>query len=252
MAVSAAERLGIDDRLRRLRRAWASPNELRNERDEAALRVLMSGILNPDSNSIDVGAHRGSVLEEIIRLAPHGRHIAYEPVADDHAALARRFPQVDVRAKALSNRTGVSEFLVATEAPAYSALQWVPARPDTAYVYPTEEQLPTRAVEVEVERLDDAVPNDFRVDFIKIDVEGAEYQVLEGGMETLCTDRPVVAFEHSLGCQRYGAEPGGVYELLAGKAGLRIFDIDGGGPYDQAAFSEEVCSIRRWFFFARP
>ena len=64
--------------------------------------------------------------------------------------------------------------------------------------------------------------------------------------------RPVVAFEHGVGARHYGHEPGEIHELLTERAGLRIFDIDGGGPYDRAALRDEVLSLRRWFFFARP
>jgi FkbM family methyltransferase len=247
--MSIAKRLGFEDRARLLRLALGSPIEVRNRRDDAALRVLMSSVLNRDSNCVDVGAYRGKFVKEMVRLAPEGRHIAYEPMPEYQADLTKRFPQVDVRQKALYNRTGVTDFLIDTEDPACSALPWSPPTPQTAHFNEVRDGRPMKSIESEVERLDDAIPPDLRIDFIKIDVEGSEYQVLEGALRTLCTHQPVVAFEHGHRCQLYGAEPGAVHDLLTTEAGLRIFDIDGGGPYDRAGLADEM--RRRWFFFAR-
>ncbi len=35
-------------------------------------------------------------------------------------------------------------------------------------------------------------------------------------------------------------------------AGLRIYDMDGGGPYDRAGFIDEAHGGRRWNWIARP
>jgi hypothetical protein len=142
---------------------------------------------------------------------------------------------VDVRTAALFNESGRRPFNARADEPALSGL-----------ADPSDPQ-----PEVDVARLDDALPEGYRPTLIKIDVEGAEHQVFEGALETLRRHQPVVAFEHSLGCRHYGQEPGGVYELLQ-SARLRIFDMDGRGPYDRIEFTREVLSLRRWFFFARP
>ena len=233
--LKGAELLGREDTARALRDALRDQHERRNRRDDEALTVLMAGVLSRDSNCIDVGAHRGIILEQMVRLAPEGRHIAFEPYPGLGAELADRFPGVDVRTTALFNERSRRPFNARADDPGLSGLA------DPAGQQPA----------VDVVRLDDALPEGYRPALIKVDVEGAEYQVLEGGLETLRRHQPVVAFEHSLGCRHYGKEPGGVYELLE-SAGLRIFDIDGGGPYDRGEFTQEVLGLRRWFFFARP
>ncbi|MCL9782974.1 FkbM family methyltransferase [Vibrio sp. S4M6] len=48
---------------------------------------------------------------------------------------------------------------------------------------------------VRVERLDDICPSDIPIGVMKIDVEGMEYQVLNGATETINNHRPVIAFE---------------------------------------------------------
>jgi hypothetical protein len=44
-----------------------------------------------------------------------------------------------------------------------------------------------------------------------------------------------------------------VHDLLCARAGLRIFDMDGEGPFDRASF-ERIADPpgRRWNFLARP
>ena len=245
--LAAARRSDQEDRLRELRWALRPDGARRNRRDDAALVIALASVLRRDSDCIDVGANRGSVLAHMVRLAPAGRHVAFEPLPDLAASLAQRCPQVDVRSVALSNRTGRAVFVRRPD-PALSSLESVPEDPRWRDVGLEAAQ----RIEVEVARLDDVLPDGLRPAFLKIDVEDHEYQVLEGALETLREHRPLVAFEHSLGARAHGHEPGDVHHLLTERAGLRIFDADGGGPYDRATLREEVLTGRRWFFFARP
>jgi FkbM family methyltransferase len=54
----------------------------------------------------------------------------------------------------------------------------------------------------------------FEPDFIKIDVEGMEYDVLMGGEDTIRRCRPVVMFEDNGLSERYGRARGDVRKLL--------------------------------------
>ncbi|HUY66384.1 MAG TPA: hypothetical protein VMV06_06165, partial [Acidimicrobiales bacterium] len=83
----------------------------RNQLDDRHLKILLSLLLRPDSNCLDVGAHRGVFMTEFRRLAPVGHHIAYEPLPDLCARLMLEFPEMDVRQRALSNEEGVSSFV---------------------------------------------------------------------------------------------------------------------------------------------
>src|SRR5512139_2878097 len=71
---------------------------------------VMRATLDAASNCVDVGAHSGSILREMVRLAPRGTHWAFEPLPALHEALAPRFPTVHVHGLALSDRAGTSEF----------------------------------------------------------------------------------------------------------------------------------------------
>jgi FkbM family methyltransferase len=211
----------------------------RNRRDDAHLRAAMAALLRPDSNCVDVGANTGSVLADAVRLAPLGRHVAFEPLPELAERLQARFPGVRVQCAALSDRAGEATFHRRLDADSRSGLLPLggPAEPLT----------------VRLETLDEVLGDDYVPEFIKIDVEGAELAVLEGALATLIRHRPVVAFEHGRAALAYGTTHGMVHDVLCGRAGLRIFDLDGEGPFERTAF-ERVADPpgRRWNFLARP
>jgi FkbM family methyltransferase len=210
------------------RRAVNRVRDLTGRRSgEDSLRLLLAYVLPADGNCIDVGAHAGDVLADIVRLAPGGRHIAYEPLPAMAAVLAERFPAVDVRNAALAEAPGEAAFVHVVSNPAYSGLR--------ERSYPGREQLET--ITVRTERLDDSLPEDYVPSFLKVDVEGAELQVFRGARETLARHRPVVFFEHGKGAaDHYGTRSGDIHDLLVADAGLRIFDEHGGGPYTRDGF----------------
>jgi FkbM family methyltransferase len=217
--------------------AWAK----RAYRDELNMRLLLAFTLSSDSNCIDVGAHEGRVLADMIRIAPNGRHIAYEPLPLLAAKLKKRFPGVDVRAAALSNFDGASDFVYVRNLPAYSGLK--------RRTYPSAPDIET--LTVRAERLDDHLPADYIPSLIKIDVEGAEQLVIEGAIETLKRHQPVVLFEHGRGgSDYYGSTPGNLHGLLCHQAGLRIFDLDGNGPYCLAQLEDAYARGHHWNFVA--
>jgi FkbM family methyltransferase len=212
--------------------------------DQHGMRVLIAASLARDGQAIDVGAHTGTILREIVRVAPAGRHIAYEPLPDCYEHLRHAFPQVDVRNAALSDQSGETSFIHVRAAPEYSGLR--------ERSYPGYEDSPRETITVRTERLDDALPPAARPNLIKIDVEGAELLVLRGAIETLRVHRPLVIFEHGVGAaERYGYGSEDVHELLCGELGMRIFNLDGGGPYNREQFVE-VFSKPIWNFVAVP
>ncbi len=231
--------------LHRLHRGRAALRDAswRELQDEHAMRIVLATVLRADSNAIDIGANVGGVLSEIARIAPHGHHLAYEPIPALHGRLQERFPQIEVRRAALSDVTGTADFAHVLGAPAYSGLR---RRAD----------LPTgsgevQTISVQTERLDDSLPSGYVPALLKIDVEGAELQVLRGASETLHRHRPCVLFEHGIGgADLYGSRSSELFDLLD-DCGLRIFDLDGEGPYSRerfdAAFSEPI-----WNYLAVP
>jgi hypothetical protein len=62
---------------------------------------------------------------------------------------------------------------------------------------------------------------------------------------------PVVLFEHGVGgADLYGTGPDQVFDLLDG-VGLRIFDLEGDGPYSRDRF-EDTFTEPIWNYLATP
>lgn len=176
----------------------------------------------------------------MVRHAPLGRHVAFEPLPDLAAALRAEFPGVDVRECALYDAPGTLPFHRVRASHWHSGLRAMGRPADQLDTFP-----------VAVRRLDDVLPDGVVPALIKIDVEGAEAGVLAGARDTLRRHRPVVVFEHGAHAAHFPGGSAAVFVSLA-DAGLRVFDIDGGGPYDLAGFAASVRAGRIWTYVARP
>jgi FkbM family methyltransferase len=218
----------------------------RNRYEEEQMRLVIASTLASDSNAVDIGAHGGTVLREILRCAPTGSHVAYEPLPDLASRLARLFPEVDVRAVALSHEEGQASFVHVTTLSPWSGLM---RRPYPANV--AEGDL--EEITVSVESLDRSLPDGYVPRLIKVDVEGGEEWVLRGALGILKAHRPTVIFEHSISaCGSYGTTSASLYQLICDEAGLRIFDLAGDGPYTLAEFEESQRQLRWINYLAQP
>jgi FkbM family methyltransferase len=170
----------VIDTLRRVRRRFLPAHVRADIRDTQLLVALMEKVLEPDSDCLDVGAHAGAVLREMVRIAPRGRHVAWEPLPAFAARLRERFPAVEVREAALGDHAGTRAFAHVIDDPGWSGF----------LARPTPSPSAMEELTVTVERLDDVLPAGIRPAFVKIDVEGAEEEMLRGGLETLRRHRP--------------------------------------------------------------
>lgn len=218
----------------------------RDVTDVQSMRRLMAFLLRPDANCVDIGAHRGAVLSDMLRVAPQGQHIAFEPIPELAEFLQREFPSVEVHQAALSDAPGQSEFAhVRGTAEGWSGLRFRPL--------PGGQTAEVEKIVVPLEVLDQVLDPDYRPAVIKIDVEGAEEQVFRGSLQTLHRHQPVVIFEHGLGsADVFGTTPGTIHALLYDDAGYRIFDLDGNGPYSLGEFEACFHARARVNFVAHP
>ena len=211
--------------------------------DNTNLALLLSFGLRRTSNCLDVGANRGLFLRDCVRVAPDGRHLAYEPIPALHGRLTQEFPGVDIRQCALADVDGVTSFVhvLDEDYDGYSGLKEVP--------YPVDVE--TEQLTVATQRLDGHLPDGWLPDFVKIDVEGAEGLVIPGGIDTLRRSRPVIAVEHGWGGgEQFGWSDEEFYDVIRNDIGLRIFDMDGGGPLDQAQFIDLLHTGEHWNWVA--
>ncbi|MBW6497723.1 MAG: FkbM family methyltransferase [Bacteroidales bacterium] len=168
---------------------------------------IMELTIEPDSNCIDIGCHKGEVLSRMVKLAPQGYHYAFEPIPAYFDRLKERFNgRVSVLPFALSENPGKAGFQYVKNAPAYSGLK---ARKYNVKNPEIEE------IEVEIMRLDDIIPETLAIHFIKIDVEGGEFDVLKGARRIIKNHKPVIVFESGLGASEYyGVEPEELFSFL--------------------------------------
>ena len=217
------------------------------EYDQMTVSV-MQRILTPDSNGIDVGAHRGTILRHIIELAPGGHHVAVEPLPAFARGLRRQFPDVEVLELALSDVSGESTFHHVVTSPSYSGL--------STRSYPHHGEV-VEDITVRVERLDDVVSQDRPIQFLKIDVEGGESRVLSGARCLLERWRPVVVFEHGwYGGKRPADDTTDALWDVLTSIGLAVYDLpawlDDGAPLTHERFENSLAHGTYYFLAAAP
>jgi len=179
-------------------------------------RKILNLCLRPDSNCIDVGCHKGEILDLILNESPNGVHYGFEPIPKFYQFLSEKYLHREncrIVNCAISNRTGTSSFNYVTSNPSYSGLL------KRSYDRPKEKDT---EIVVDTCLLDEVIPEDLRVDLIKIDVEGAELGVLEGANRILSEFKPIVIFEHGLGASDiYETTPNDIFSLFE-KFGMHI------------------------------
>ncbi len=150
--------------------------------------------LRPDAVVVDAGANIGMFALRIIRACPAAQLTLVEPVPATCRLLRANIADIDAEGlrvfeTALGERRGrivltAYEHLTAnsTGRPQEKPAQWVAdMRRTQENPRLADEMLSTTSVEVAVVRLSTVLPSSSaRIDLVKIDVEGAELEVLEG------------------------------------------------------------------------
>ncbi|SDB68087.1 FkbM family methyltransferase [Belnapia rosea] len=140
---------------------------------------------------LDVGAHDGAFTLPFAAL-PNSRVLAFEPLPASFARLQAAIgalPHVTLRQEALGDATGeaVLRLPVVDGVPNE---QWASTAKSYAGHGP---RVGERPVVVPMRRLDEFGLTDLTA--VKLDAEGAEYEVLRGAAETLRRCRPVLSIE---------------------------------------------------------
>lgn len=222
----------------------------RNAYYDALTEEILKRWLQPDSVCIDVGCHTGAILRIMLSYAAKGRFYAFEPLPDLFRGLVESFrnDRVVLSELALSDHAGLEPFNHVITNPGYSG--FVMRR----YDRPREQD---ETIQVRTARLDDLIDAKDRVDFIKIDVEGAELLVLKGAERTLRSCRPMILFEYGLGAADcYGTRPQDMFGYLCDGLGFRISLLDrwllGWPPLSRRAFEAQFTRHLNWYFVAYP
>ena len=160
---------------------------------ENAEHQFVEGFLQPGMTFLDIGANQGYyTLLSSQKVGPRGKVLAFEPSPREIRRLKlhlwlNRCKNVEVLASALGATEGTTELHVV-----------LGSESGCNSLRPPDVSQPTALLPVPVERLDDVLKarRIARVDFIKLDVEGAELSVLQGARELLRrAPRPVILSE---------------------------------------------------------
>jgi FkbM family methyltransferase len=217
--------------------------------DRQASKIIKK-VLKKDSSTIDVGCHKGEMLDEFIVSSPEGKHFAFEPIPALFNNLKHRFnsPNITVFPFALAEKSGEAEFNFVKNAPAYSGLK----KRKYAIDNPEIEKIP-----VIVKTLDEVIDGNQKIDLIKIDVEGAEFGVLKGAKNTIIKNKPIIIFECGLGASEfYDTKPELVFAFLVHECGLHLSTMKNWLKKENSLQENEFCEIYRenkeYYFVAYP
>jgi len=221
-----------------------------NQRYDHQTKRILNQVLTNKSNCIDVGCFKGEILDLLIEKAYKGRHFAFEPIPDKFSDLREKYkdqPQVVLHNIAVSNCKGTSTFNHVVTNPSYSGLK------KRDYDLPDERD---QQITVDTDMLDSVIPVDATIDLIKIDVEGAEYLVLEGGKALISRCRPITIFEHGLGgSNHYGNGPDKVFDFFK-DCKMNISNLDSylnkKSPLSKEDFCNQYFKKLNYYFVAHP
>ena len=143
----------------------------------------------------DVGANVGLYSWEVRKVSPHRKILAFEPDPENIKLLEKtlngaNFQNVEICKYALSNQLAEISFYQDTLTSATGCV----AGKDKPWI---EQYLNSSANEIRVKTktLDSVLRQDRSPSLIKIDVEGHEIEVLQGGKNTLSEVKPILIIE---------------------------------------------------------
>jgi FkbM family methyltransferase len=205
---------------------------------------LIQAFVRPGDTCIDIGAHGGTVSFDLARaVGAHGIVFAFEPRPDYARKLGRALrligaPNVSVIPVALGESDGESLLVVADSDGDLTGRSHLASGLEDR----------GRSVTVALRSLDSfsaSFPQLLSATFVKIDVEGAELQILRGGLSFFTTRKPVIYCEiEDEYCSRYGHSAENVRTLIL-SMGYSIAKLDGG---DFLCVPAEKLEIAQPFF----
>lgn len=199
-------------------------------------------------NCVDVGVLEGEILELFLKFLPKGQHAGVEPLPKQFELLKAKFKtntNIQLHNFAAGAQNTESTFNMVVSNPSYSGLK----KRD----YPKSEEI--KEIKVQVKKLDDILSRANKIDLIKIDVEGAEYDVLQGATTILKEDKPILIFEFGLGASNhYGVDANKMYDLLVKQHQYKIYTLKGWlrkeSPLPQSVLEDYYITNKHYYFIA--
>ncbi|MGA8365704.1 MAG: FkbM family methyltransferase [Candidatus Acidiferrales bacterium] len=211
---------------------------LLNDEFENAERAFVGNFLRPGMTELDIGAHHGYYSLLFSKKAgPEGKVVAFEPSPRERGRLAlhlriNRCKNVAVETCALGEAEGTEQLYLADPSESGCNSLRKPAVSSR-----------TELVSVRTKCLDRVLQERGieRVDFIKLDVEGAELSVLKGATELLHRrPRPVILAEvQDIRTRSWGYPAREIIRFLSGVGYIWFRPLPDGGVEEINAALEE-------------
>lgn len=219
----------------------------KNQKYDALLEKILDKKLQLHSNCIDVGSHVGEILDLFLKFSPNGKHIGFEPIPQLALNLKEKYAdKIIIKDCGLSNESGEKEFTHVKNAEAFSGFK----KRDYQ-----NRQVDLDLIQVKICTLDQTIKEEGikRVDLIKIDVEGAELEVLQGAVHTIKNHRPLVIFEHGLGAANfYETKPEDIFRFFTKTCDMSITTLesylDEKRPLSEFEFKNFFSSGEEYYF----
>lgn len=156
---------------------------------EPTLKRLFKALLKPHYNAIDIGANIGYFTLVLANLLPQGKVFAFEPTPNMYQKLQQNLEKnkignVQLFKNAVLDQNRPIEINIPTQKIKNSG------RASIRNI----EQIATKT-HVDGICIDSLLDKFSKIDFIKIDIEGAEHLALKGMQNLINRDKPFIAFE---------------------------------------------------------
>ena len=188
---------------------------------------FMKEFLEAGDVCLDVGANLGYLTRLMAKMAGrHGAVHAYEPNPAAFRLLQANthdLPQTTLHPLAVGDREGRATFSITTNGTTSSIGTQVAAK---------------QTIEVQLNTLDNLAGHLQRIDFVKIDVEGFEFNVMRGGMSLIKNHMPLIYFEFlddQANARKVSIRE---YESLLTPLGYQLRWVSPNYPFDDLTTSE--------------
>jgi FkbM family methyltransferase len=226
-----------------------APNVLVNTGEYEPVEARMLASMAEGAGVVfDVGANMGFyALSWASKLAPGGKIHVFEPVPTTFERLIRNIEINDMGDRVIANNSGLADRVstMTMYLPSFSGS----GAASLADLHPAESSV---EVQVPIGTLDEYMTiKDVRaLDFMKVDVEGAELLVLKGGARSIAEHRPFLFLELLRKWSKpFGYHPNDVIKMLT-ELGYRCSALNGDRlrPFTEMTDATEQTN----FFFAHP
>jgi FkbM family methyltransferase len=157
---------------------------------EKADSEMLFNLVNEADIIFDIGANIGWYSIHLSKKNPNSKIYSFEPIPETFAQLKRNtdlngFKNINLNNIALSSKKELLTFYYSKNVTGASSSQNITENPDIS------------KIECEADTIDNYMLTNKinKLDFVKCDVEGAEYFVFQGGFETFKNHQPIIFTE---------------------------------------------------------